>query len=67
MLIDELEAFGMDVTPSGHLIFSAPEGYHDDCVMSLAMAYWHIKGKTKTENMVAAQSIPQRKKRFQYK
>jgi hypothetical protein len=38
-LLDELEAFEIDRTPSGSTRYGAPSGGHDDCVMSLAMAY----------------------------
>lgn len=41
-LIDELENFGVDVSPSGNLIYSAPPGSHDDCVYSLALAVWGL-------------------------
>ena len=40
VLIAELQAFEMERLPSGMLRYSAPSGYHDDCVMSLALA-WH--------------------------
>lgn len=38
-LIGELQAFEMERLPSGMLRYSAPEGMHDDMVMSLAMAW----------------------------
>lgn len=37
-LINELEIFGYEFTQSGNIIYSAPQGYHDDCVNSLALA-----------------------------
>lgn len=40
VLIDELQAYEAERLPSGMLRYSAPEGYHDDCVMALALA-WH--------------------------
>ena len=40
VLISELQAFEAERLPSGMLRYSAPEGYSDDCVMSLALA-WH--------------------------
>jgi hypothetical protein len=40
VLIDELQAYEAERLPSGLLRYSAPEGYHDDCVMALALA-WH--------------------------
>ncbi len=39
-LINELEIFEYQITPSRNLKMSAPEGYHDDCVISLALAAW---------------------------
>lgn len=38
-LIGEMEAFEVDRTPSGLTRYGAPHGMHDDCVMSLALAY----------------------------
>jgi hypothetical protein len=40
VLINELQAYEMQRLPSGMLKYSAPDGLHDDCVMSLALA-WH--------------------------
>jgi hypothetical protein len=41
VLIGELEAFERTVSEhTGRSRFSAPEGFHDDCVISLALA-WH--------------------------
>ncbi len=39
VLIGELEAFGMERLPSGQTRYSAPEGLHDDCVISLCLAH----------------------------
>jgi hypothetical protein len=39
VLVGELQAFDMTRLPSGMVRYSAPEGMHDDCVMSLALAY----------------------------
>ena len=33
------QAYEMDKTPSGMVRYGAPEGMHDDCVMSLALAW----------------------------
>jgi len=41
-LIDELEAFGQEVTDSGNIVYSAPTGMHDDCVCSLALSVWGL-------------------------
>ena len=39
VLIGELQAYEMERLPSGLLRYSAPSGMHDDCVMSLALAW----------------------------
>jgi len=39
VLIGELQAFEMARLPSGKTRYAAPEGMHDDCVMSLALCY----------------------------
>lgn len=39
-LIDELEAFEYEMLPSGRVRYNAPQGYFDDCVISLALANW---------------------------
>jgi hypothetical protein len=38
-LMGELEAFGMERLPSGMIRYGAPDGMHDDCVLSLALAW----------------------------
>jgi len=40
VLIDELEIFEYEITGSGSIRYSAPEGYHDDGVIALALANW---------------------------
>jgi hypothetical protein len=39
VLIGELQAYEMERLPSGMTRYSAPDGMHDDCVMSLALAW----------------------------
>lgn len=39
VLIGELQAYEMERLPSGLMRYNAPEGMHDDTVMSLALAY----------------------------
>lgn len=41
-LIFELQNFNYEMSKSGKVIYSAPEGLHDDCVMSLALASWKL-------------------------
>lgn len=43
VLINELQAYEMTRLPSGLFRYSAPEGLHDDCVMSLALAWSGIQ------------------------
>jgi phage FluMu gp28-like protein len=40
VLMNELKLFGYTVSPSGIISYGAPEGYHDDCVIALALAAW---------------------------
>lgn len=46
ILIDELESFGYRLSDAGNVIYKAPEGLHDDCVMSLALAVWGLPNST---------------------
>jgi len=39
VLVNELEAYEYHRTPSGLLSYGAPPNLHDDCVISLALAY----------------------------
>jgi len=67
VLIDELESFAYEISPSGRYRYGAPAGYHDDCVISLALANWALKGKQKKELAKAKRSMPrQHKKTFEY-
>jgi len=43
VLVNELEIFGYEITSSGNIQYGAPEGYHDDCVVALALAAWQLK------------------------
>ena len=45
MLISELQAYETERLPSGMLRYSAPEGIHDDTVMSLALAWSGIANR----------------------
>ena len=42
--IGELLSFEGRRSPSGGFSYSAPDGMHDDCVMSLAIAWHSISG-----------------------
>jgi hypothetical protein len=39
-LIAELGLFGYKISPAGVTTYGAPEGYHDDTVIALALATW---------------------------
>jgi len=43
ILLNELEIFEYEITPSGAIRYSAPDGYHDDGVIALALANWALK------------------------
>jgi len=47
-LYNEMSIFDYEVSPSGHISYSAPEGYHDDGVMALALAVQELNVKIKT-------------------
>lgn len=50
-LINELEVFEYSITPSGLVAYSAPEGFHDDCVISLALCYYLYKQRRTQYNL----------------
>ena len=41
-LINEMLIFEYEMTSSGLIRYQAPEGYHDDCVIGLALANWGV-------------------------
>jgi hypothetical protein len=47
-LIEELEAFEYSTTDQGNIRTGAPYGYHDDCVIALALAAWSLKRGDRT-------------------
>jgi hypothetical protein len=47
VLIGELQAFEAKPLPSGIMRYQAPEGGHDDCVMSLAIAWQGVADSRK--------------------
>ena len=51
-LIRELEDYTYEMTPSGHVKYSAPPGMNDDCVCSLALAVWQIGEKLLFDGMI---------------
>ena len=47
VLLGELQAFQAEQLPGGTLRYSAPGGQHDDCVMSLALAWSELAGQSR--------------------
>jgi hypothetical protein len=43
VLIEELRQFSYSISQGGRIIYSAPEGKYDDCVIGLALANWGIR------------------------
>ncbi len=43
VVVNELKIFMYTMTPSRNIVYSAPEGAHDDCVYSLALVWWAVK------------------------
>ena len=41
-LINELSIYEYELTRAGNVTYAAPSGYHDDSVISLALAVWEI-------------------------
>ena len=39
----ELEKFGYQISPNGNIIYAGTAGFHDDCVISLALAFWQLQ------------------------
>jgi hypothetical protein len=46
-LVNELKLFGYTQRANGLIRYGAPEGYHDDAVISLALACWLQKSPYK--------------------
>lgn len=40
VLTAEMRRYEYDIGPTGQISYAAPSGYHDDCVMALALAAW---------------------------
>jgi len=52
VLLAELQAYEAVKMPSGRIAYSAPEGQHDDCVMSLALAWIALGDETPDDGLV---------------
>lgn len=64
-LVDELNTFGYHLSDSGNVIYRAPEGLHDDCVISLALAVWGLMGRAVP--LTAVQEELKRLKKYKQK
>ena len=67
ILIDELETYSYKMSPSGNFLYGAPEGFHDDAVVSLALAIWPLAGKIRREAHLVNSAMPVSVNTFQYK
>jgi len=38
VLTNEMQRYEYEISPRGHISYNAPSGFHDDCVMALALA-----------------------------
>lgn len=45
VLVDELQAYEYQLTDGGKITYGAPDGKHDDAVISLALACWALKSQ----------------------
>lgn len=45
ILVDELNAFEYSISDGGRIQYSAPDGKHDDSVISLGLACWALKSQ----------------------
>lgn len=43
VMIHELQLYQYEITKLGNIRYNAPDGHHDDCVVSLALAAWKSK------------------------
>ena len=43
ILTGEMKRYEYEIGPTGQISYSAPSGYHDDCVIALALAVWGAK------------------------
>jgi hypothetical protein len=43
VVVDELRQFEYKISPSRNVIYGAPEGAHDDCVISLALVWYAVQ------------------------
>lgn len=54
ILVDELMSYEYSISDGGKIKYSAPDGKHDDAVVSLALACWALKSQLVESAVVAA-------------
>ena len=64
-LIEELKVYSYELSERGNVTYSAPKGFKDDCVISLALAVWGLTSPIKRE-VVLERSQPLVKRKFEY-
>lgn len=48
-LINEMRLYQYEYSLGGRVKYSAPDGFHDDCVTAQALAYWKLTHQSKVE------------------
>lgn len=56
-LVKELQAFEYILTPAGNVKYEAPQGKHDDCVISLGLAVWNLRHELKESQVLRKDEI----------
>ncbi len=65
-LIAELESFQYSLTERGKIVVRAPEGLHDDRVMSLALSVWNAKEPVKPDLFTLGRVTTNRQRNVSY-
>src|SRR6185436_1317200 len=66
ILIGELQAFRFERTDAGNLRYGAPEGFHDDCCMSLAINWNEAKRFSMAESLNPQEIVSRKRKAAGY-
>jgi len=56
-LLEELSSFGYRLTDNGNIIYSAPKGFHDDMVCSLALSVWGLLPKSNIRKSIIPKEL----------
>lgn len=54
---NELDVFEYQMSKAGNIIYGAPEGYHDDCVTSLALSNWRLYNRQQVGMMFSQHDV----------